>query len=139
LGNRICSQLSPGPDFGLFEKNIVLICCRKDLAEHIMPPAKGCHGSPSGPTKALEYVAEHAGEKRPKDALALTEVLRKVLAAFNSPGKHIPTIQQLVHDCEEIQGRALNIADIEHALCKISRQIGKIKKARGHASKKQKV
>jgi hypothetical protein len=104
-----------------------------------MPSSKGSHGKPSGPTKALEYVAKYVGGTKPKDALAFTEVFRKVFATFNNPSENNPTIYQLVRECEDIQGRVLNIADIEHALCKISRQIKFSGKPKVPESNKQKA
>ena len=72
----------------------------------------------------------------PKDATALAEVLRRIFAVFDNPTKDMPTIQKLVRECEEIQGRKLNFVDFEHVLCKIARQLSM---AKVRESKKQKV
>ena len=99
----------------------------QDLAEHIIPTSKSSRGSPSGPTGGIKHAAESSGEDMPKDAAALAEVLRRLMDVFNDPPKTMPTITEVVKDCEEIQGRKINIVDIEHALCKIARQLSKAK------------
>jgi hypothetical protein len=118
------------------EYGICFAPTEQDLAEHIIPIAKGSHGSPSGPTAALKYAAESAEEEMPNDAAALTKVLRKIIEVFNNPTEAMPTIQMLVRVCKEIQGRNLNMVDIEHALCKIARQLSM---GKGRESKKQKA
>jgi len=102
----------------------------QDLAEHMMPSSKSSRrttSSPSGPTGGIKHAAESSGEEMPKDTAALAEVLRKLKAVLDNPPKKMPTIAKLVKDCEEIQGRKLSIVDIEHALCKVSRQLSKNK------------
>jgi len=102
----------------------------QDLAEHIMPTSKSSRpsaSSPSGPIGGLKHAAEISGEEMPKDSAALAEVLRKLMAVLDNPPTKMPTITKLVRDCEEIQGRKISIVDIEHALCKISRQLSRIK------------
>jgi hypothetical protein len=37
----------------------------------------------------------------------------------------------LVGACEEVQGRRVSVVDVEHALCKVSRQLGMAKKVKG--------
>jgi hypothetical protein len=118
------------------EYGICFAPTEKDLAEHIIPTAKGSFGSPSGPTAALKYAAEMAEEEMPKDAAALANVLRKIFDVINSPTEAMPTIQEIVRGCEEIQGRKVTVVDIEHALCKVARQLSM---AKGRESKKQKV
>ncbi|KAE9365350.1 hypothetical protein N431DRAFT_518537 [Stipitochalara longipes BDJ] len=108
----------------------------QDLAEHIMPTSNSSRGSPSGPTGGIKYVAEISGADMPKDAAALAEILHKLMAVFNNPPKKMVAITKLVRDCEEIQGRKINIVDVEHALCKVARQVSK---AKIRESKKKKV
>lgn len=97
-----------------FEYGICLAPTEQDLAEHIMPTVKGRHGTPAGPTAALKHAAALAKEKMPKDAAALTTAFRKVFEVLNNPTEEMPTIQRLVRECEQIQGRKLNVVDFEH-------------------------
>jgi hypothetical protein len=119
------------------EYGICLPPTEEDLAQHIIP-SKRSHGSPSGPSAALKYVAEQCKEHVPKDADALTRVIRNVLKVFDNPPEQLLTVRKLVCDCEEVQGRKLGVVDVEHALCKISRQVSMAAMRRGHKSKKQK-
>ncbi len=118
------------------EYGIYFAPTEEDLAEHIIPTAKGSYGCPSGPTAALKYAAEMAEEEMPKDAAALTTALRKIFEVINNPTEARPTIQEIVRGCKEIQGRKVAVVDIEHALCKVARQLSM---AKGRESKKQKV
>lgn len=72
----------------------------------------------------------------PKDAAALTNVLRKIVEVINNPTEAMRNIQEILRGCEEIQGRKVTVVDIEHALCKVARQLSM---AKGRESKKQKV
>lgn len=109
------------------EYGVCLAPAEDDLAGHIMPSSKSSKGSPSGPTAGLKYAADTSGEKMPEDAVALAKVLRKITAVFNSPPNQMPTVRKMVRQCEEIQGRKINVVDFEHALCKIARQLSKAK------------
>jgi hypothetical protein len=120
------------------EYGICLPPTEEDLAQHIIP-SKRSGGSPSGPSAALKHVAEQCKGHVPKDADALARVIRNVLKVFNNPPEQLLTVRKLVCDCEEIQGRKLGVVDVEHALCKISRQVSMAAMRRGHKSKKQKV
>jgi hypothetical protein len=50
----------------------------------------------------------------PKDATALTAAFRKVFEILNNPTEEMPTIQKFVWECEQIQGRKLDVVDFEH-------------------------
>jgi len=88
----------------------------RDLAEHIMKSGT------SGPTVALKIVADETDQAAPATTEGLEHVLTRVFAVFEDPTEHTPTIQQVVADCKSVQGRSLTVVDMEHALCKISRQ-----------------
>jgi hypothetical protein len=135
------SFLKPRREYGCIEETLTNLD-PQDLACHIMPPLdESSPGSPSGPKKALEYVAKTANVEMPKDFMALAEIFRKIFEKFRNPSDNMPSLQKIVRDCEGFQGRKLNIADIEHALCKIARQIDtpriKRQSSKGQSSKGQ--
>ncbi|KAH8773030.1 hypothetical protein BGZ57DRAFT_855320 [Hyaloscypha finlandica] len=113
------------------EYGICLSPTAQDLAEHIMPSSKSSKGSPSGPTAGLKHAADISKEEMPKDAAALAGVLRKIMQVLMEPGKEMKTVMKLVGACEEVQGRRVSVVDVEHALCKVSRQLGMVKKVKG--------
>jgi len=61
----------------------------------------------------------------PEDAAALADILRKLVEVFDDPPTMMPTVRKMVRQCEQIQGRKVNVVDVEHALCKVARQLSK--------------
>ncbi|KAH6665646.1 hypothetical protein B0J14DRAFT_643465 [Halenospora varia] len=92
----------------------------KDLAVHIIPPNPKKKG-PSGPTKGLQLVAERNDVTAPLGSIEeLALVFEEVMKAWEQ--MESKEIKELVARCEELQGRVLNMADLEHGLCKIARE-----------------
>ncbi|KAH8656526.1 hypothetical protein BGZ60DRAFT_434902 [Tricladium varicosporioides] len=92
----------------------------KDLANHIIPPNPKKKG-PSGPTKGLQLVGARNGVTAPLGRVGdLESVFEDVMQAWEQ-GKS-KEIKEMAARCEELQGRALNVADLEHGLCKIARE-----------------
>ena len=100
----------------------------RDLAEHITKSGT------SGPTGALKLIADESNQAAPTTTEELERVLTRVFAVFEDPTEHMPSIQRIVADCKSIQGRALTVVDLEHALCKIARQSTRAKAGKGMGS-----
>ncbi|KAK0113333.1 hypothetical protein ONS96_014198 [Cadophora gregata f. sp. sojae] len=103
-------------EYGLCQRPTI-----QDLAEHIMKSGT------SGPRGALRIAAEETNQPAPKTSAELAHVLTRVFATLESPAENMSTIRQVVVDCEEIQRRNLTVVDLEHALCKMARQITRAK------------
>jgi hypothetical protein len=89
----------------------------EDLVAHMTEKdVKKCSG-PSGPAKALAQIEKWAGSGGD-----LTACLTKVMDVLRTPPEGMMELRRLVKDCE-VQGRKLNVVDLEHGLCKISRMV----------------
>ncbi|KAH6720512.1 hypothetical protein BKA61DRAFT_570172 [Leptodontidium sp. MPI-SDFR-AT-0119] len=88
----------------------------QDLAHHMT------NSGASGPKGAIKIVAEETGQHAPENAEELAKVLGTVFGLLQNPPRSSPTIMNVVTECKAIQGRELAVVDLEHALCKISRQ-----------------
>ncbi|PVH84099.1 hypothetical protein DL98DRAFT_652137 [Cadophora sp. DSE1049] len=97
----------------------------QNLADHMMKSGT------SGPKGAIKIVAEETNQPAPATLEELAHVLTRVFAIIESPTENTPTIQQVVADCKDIQGRELTVVDLEHALCKIARQNTRAKAGKG--------
>ncbi|KAH7326989.1 hypothetical protein BKA65DRAFT_554552 [Rhexocercosporidium sp. MPI-PUGE-AT-0058] len=98
----------------------------QDLAEHITSSGT------SGPKGAMKIVAEKTGQPAPETADELAKVLGNVFGLLQNPPQKSPTIMKVVAGCEKVQGRELAVVDLEHALCKISRQDTRAKTGKGN-------
>lgn len=100
----ICSDLS---EYRVCEPPTV-----NDLAVHVD------FAKTSGPKKALELVHEWA----PGGELSsIREVLTNIMDIIDFPPQDLPGLRNILDSCEAAQGRKLNVVDLEHGLCKITR------------------
>ncbi|KAH7379962.1 hypothetical protein BKA64DRAFT_765619 [Cadophora sp. MPI-SDFR-AT-0126] len=113
-------------EYGLCEPPTI-----QDLADHMMKSGT------SGPKGAIKIVAEETNQLAPATSQELVHVLTRVFAIIESPSGNTPTIQQVVADCKNIQGRELTVVDLEHALCKIARQNARAKAGKRKAGKRK--
>lgn len=89
-----------------------------DLAKHMLEGKS----KPAGPAKGLEIARKMAGgEATPLVSVkSLTDVFEEVMAVLENPNSKV--VLKLVEDCKRLQGRKFSVADLEHGLCKISRE-----------------
>lgn len=97
----------------------------RDLVDHITKSGA------SGPKGALKIAAGETAQSAPSTPEEVADVLSRVFGVIQNPTSQTPTIHQMAGDCKEIQGRALTVVDLEHALCKISRQETRAKAGKG--------
>ncbi|KAL2060543.1 hypothetical protein VTL71DRAFT_9184 [Oculimacula yallundae] len=125
----IAKSISSVPQYGLipwllisdfFEYGLCQPPTLHDLAEHMT------NGKAAGPCNAIKIIALETGEVAPADADELANVLGAIFEVLQKPPKKCPTIEKLAEDCKAIQGRVLSVVDLEHALCKISRQNSRV-------------
>jgi hypothetical protein len=90
-----------------------------DLANHI------AFAKTSGPLKALKLVRELSGKS--ENEISNRDGLAKVRGVFEDPPLEMVGLREIVDDCEAVQGRKLNMVDLEHGLCKITRMIDMMK------------
>lgn len=91
-------------------------------------------GTPEGPNGAVNTIAVYVGAHRPDD-MDLEVILKNVWKIIENETKEYkddwsgePTvIREILKECEVAQKRRISVMDLEHALCKISRQIKKVK------------
>ncbi len=107
----------------------------EDLAEQILGMKN------SGPFKAFKIIGFLAGQEDvPKITIdGYTQVIKQIMLVFESARvglaeagneiKNLDCLQLLIKDCEEAIHRQLGIVDIEHALCKISRERSNVSEA----------
>ncbi|KAG4440128.1 hypothetical protein IFR05_004386 [Cadophora sp. M221] len=88
----------------------------QDIANHMT------NSGASGPKGAMKIVSEETGQPAPENAEELAKVLGTVFELLQNPPQRSLTIKNVVTECKVIQGRELSVVDLEHALCKISRQ-----------------
>lgn len=61
-------------------------------------------------------------------------MLTRVFGVMQNPPLNTQTIRKVASDCKAIQGRELSVVDLEHALCKISRQNTRAKSGKGKSA-----
>ncbi len=105
----------------------------------------------SGPFKAFKMVGFLLGEEGVPEMTinASTQVIEQIMIVFNSAHVELERaqneimgldgLQKLIKDCEGVLGRQLGVVDIEHALCKISRENSDVKKTYDDALKAEKA
>ena len=106
-----------------------------DYIEHLLSKPKV-----SGPSNAINAIAAHVGADPPDD-IELETMLKTVWKAIEDGTKEWPAkekfrggpnvLQEIVKECGVVQKRPLQVMDLEHALCKISRQVKKLKVLKG--------
>ncbi|KAI9049230.1 hypothetical protein LZ554_007077 [Drepanopeziza brunnea f. sp. 'monogermtubi'] len=111
----------------LFEFGLCLPPTPEDLVRHIT------NTNARGAKNAVKVIAEQGAAGPPKNPDEIVHALREIMAVFNNPPAG-SWVKILVDSCALWQERPLNIIDIEHVLCKLSRQASRAKLGKGKKS-----